>query len=361
MFEKEIAQLHHIIQKNTIGNADSVALKHIVESNIPTNVKSFFKAEVEWLLFTERKKEQRSTLFDYQHEDIQLLQEQMDMLLMYHYTFSKKAFFLSLDRCIHFLFNFLCRPQWTLENFLFEEKDTINADELKVKFKFCFDYRYYGLIADQYLQSKKMTELSKENAIALFDKIDNEIIKNHSATELAKMTETFFDFVSYIHQHGEQNIERGVPTKATVYFFEDKHLSSVAQHLLKLRDFGKSRIEYTELVQELKDSYVKKGFSVEKEFSYLNQKETRNSNNVSLQVPESEKKLIIKSIFGGEESRFRSIIGNILLSASWDDASLALDHYFTMNDIDPFSHEAITLTNSLQSHFSNQQSKDEQL
>ncbi|MFA6541330.1 MAG: hypothetical protein WCT99_06980 [Bacteroidota bacterium] len=355
MFEKEIAAAELTIQKNTIGNSDSIALKHLLESNIPYNVKSFFKAEVEWLLYNERKKEQRSTHFNYLQEDIRLLQEQMDTLLIFHYSFDKKAFSDSLDRCIHFLFNFLCRPQWTLENFLFEESDSIAVDDLKRKFRFCSDYRYYWSVLEPYCTSKNIAEINKTDFTHLLKKIDREVIKTQSAVELARMTAPLYQFIHYIRETGEDIVEEQLPTKALVYFFEDKHITSVAQHLLKMRDFGKAQVTYNELIQELKDSFVTKGFSIEEEVSIL----TPAAEGPALPLHEHEKKQIVTILFGGQESRFRSIVGNILTSSSWDDAALALDHYFTMNDIDPFSREAITFTNSLQNYFSTQQSKDE--
>lgn len=359
MFEKEIKNLQQIVRDNTIGNAQSIALKHILESNIPANVKNFFKAEIEWQLYTERKKENRSSKFDYTQEDVSILQEQMDFLLVYHYTFSQKEFFTSLDRCAHFLFNFLCRPQWTLENFLFEEKETLPFNELTLKFRFCGDYGYYWSILEQYLISKNKTELNKDEAVHLLRKIDGELIKSHSAVELGKMTEPFFGFIDYIQQNSGGSPERGIPVKALVYFFEDKRVTSVSHHLLKLRDQGRTAIQYDELIQILKDSFVKKGFSVEEEVAKLTRPQEANNEVLQLHLPDNERLTIIKTIFRNEESHFTSTVEKILSSPSWDDAALALDHFFTMNDVEPFSREAIMLTNALQSYFTNRQSKDE--
>ena len=195
MFENQIVTLQNIIKDRTIGSAESIAIKHILESNIPSNVKGFFKAEVEWLLHSERQKEIRSPRFDYNQEDIRILQDQMDRMLIYHFTFSQKDFVGTANRCAHFLFNYLCRPQWTLENYLFEEKDTITLHELSMKFRYCIDYQYYWNIMEKYLQSKNRTEIPKDEAVHLFRKIDGEIIKDHSAVELGKMTLPFFEFI----------------------------------------------------------------------------------------------------------------------------------------------------------------------
>ncbi len=151
---------------------------------------------------------------------------------------------------------------------------------------------------------------------------------------------------------------RGIPTKALVYFFEDKKVNSVAEYLLKLRDQGKTVLQFDELVNLLKDNFVKKGFYVEEESERVMTPAQRQHDASNLLLPEKERLGIIKTLFGNEESKFAHAIESILSCASWDDAALALDHYFTMNDIEPYSREAIVLTNALQSYFSNQQSKD---
>lgn len=75
-----------------------------------------------------------------------------------------------------------------------------------------------------------------------------------------------------------------------------------------------------------------------------------------LAITEKEKASIIKSLFGDDDSKYIVTMEKILSSATWDDAGLSLDHYFTMNDVDPFSRDAIVLTNALQSFFTNRES-----
>lgn len=365
MFEQEIETLHKIIKDNTIGNTHSIALKTILESNIPLNVKSFFKAEVEWLLLKERQMETRSSKFDYAQRDIQLLQEQIDLLLVYHYTFLEKDFFEACNRCIHFLFNYLCRPQWTLENFLFEEKTILTKHELAIKFKFCSDYGYYWVITEKFLDSKNLVEISKPEMTALIQKIDREIIRNNTVAELAKMSEPFFNFVYFIQDNATDLHTQGIPLKALVYFFEDKKIHSVAEFLLKQREQGKNFLQFEELVNLLSNNFVKKGFYVEEETARMPHKQLGISKQSQkehsahdLLIPEKDRMAIIKTMFANEELKFNSTVESILSSNSWEDAALALDHYFTMNDIKPYSREAILFTNALQSYFTNQQAKD---
>jgi hypothetical protein len=353
MFETELENIQQISINNTIGNTSSIALKTILESNIPNNIKSFFKGEVEWLLSKERNGERRSTKFNYQQDDVRLLQQQMDILLVYHYTFSREEYLAVLEKCVHFLFNYLCRPQWTLESFLFEEKNEMNCNELAIKFRYCSDYPYYWTILDKYLLGKNKNSLGRDEAIHLLKKIDAEIINTHAADEMAKMTIPFYEFIGFIHQNSLNGGRGDLPTRALIYFFDDKKLPNVSRHLLTLREQGKQSLSFDELVQALKDSFTQKSFSLTEAIAQV--RPTQKKNFTMLQLQEKDKQSIIKSLFDDDETKYIVTMEKVLSSASWDDAGLSLDHYFTMNDIDPFSRDAIVLTNALQSYFTNRE------
>jgi hypothetical protein len=354
MFEQELENIQKLTVNNTIGAQPSIALKTILESNIPANVKSFFRGEVEWLLYEEKQAERRSSKFNYLQADVTLLQEQMDILLVYHYSFPRVEFLKVLDTCAHFLFNYLCRPQWTLESYLFEEKNTLSVKELALKFRFCSDYPYYWTILEKYLIGKNKAELDRDEAIRLLRRIDAEIVNTHSAEDLAKMTIPFFEFIGFVHQNALNGGRGDLPTKALIYFFEDKKLTTVSQHLQKLRDQGKQSLLFDELVDALKDSFSQKSFSVSDEIAQVRQPQKKNF--TALQIPEKDKQSIIKSLFSDNETKYINTMETILASATWDDAGLSLDHFFTMNDVDPFSRDAIILTNALQSFFTNRES-----
>jgi len=351
MFEVEIQTLQKIIKINTIGNAQSISLQSILESNIPHNVKSFFKAEIEWLLYQERKTEPTSSRFNYSQEDVRILREQTDLLLVYHFNFSQQEFAHTNDRCAHFLFNYLCRPVWTLENFLFDEKNILSHRELALKFRYCADYDYYWKIIEKYLKTKNKADLTKEETSDLLHKIDREIIRETTAEGLATMTEPFFNFVYFIQENSEAVTTRGIPTKALVYFFEDKGVRSVSEFLLAYRDKGKTILQYDELVSLLKQTFIKKGSYVEKETLTIPKPEST-VHHSELLIPEKDKTGIINALFVGQESKFQARVEKIISLSSWEEAALELDHFFTTNNIEPYSREAIVFTNALQSYFS---------
>lgn len=358
MFEKEIETFEKIVRNNTIANAPAVSLRNILESNIPQNVKSFFRGEVEWLLYKERVSEKHSSKFNYTQQDIQLLQEQMDMLLVYNFSFSSQEFSLTLDRCIHFLFNYLCRPQWTLESYIFEESYKVSFQELAIKFRSCSDYGYYWKILEKHLVQKSKNELTKDDFIKIIKRIDAEVIKQQSAEDLSRMIEPFFGFVNYIQQHLYPTDDFTLPTKAALYFFEDKKISSLVKKLSELRENGKASITYGELTALIKETFAPQNFSLEEELKPQKKEDVKVFDDSEIDapkllLPERERKLIVQILFRNAETAYATTTEKIISSDSWDDASLQLDHFFTMNDVDPFSREAIVFTNALQNYFLN--------
>ncbi len=356
MFEQELENIQKITIDNTIGAGSRIAVKTILESSIPSNVKNFFRAEAEWLLYKERQADRKQSKFDYQQHDVKLLQEQMDILLVYHYSFTREEFLRVLDTCAHFLFNYLCRPQWTLESYLFEEKNSLTIRETAQKFRYCSDFPYYWTILEKYISEKGIVSLERDETARLLRRIDAEIVNTHSADAMAKMTLPLYEFVGFVHQQSLSGGRGDVPTRALMYFFEDKRLLNVVQHLTALREKNKQSLLYQELVEALKDSFTQKSFSVSDEVAQVRQPKKRGYS--LLTIPDKEKHSIIKSLFGDDESKYIDTIESIIASPTWDDAGLSLDHFFTMNDVDPFSKDAIILTNALQSYFNKRESQE---
>ena len=145
MFEKETEQLIATVRQATIGEARALGLREIFESNIPSNIKVFFRAEVEWMLETELPPEPQSSKFNYTLPEIAMLREQTNALLIHNFVFSKADFEATLDKCVHFMLNFLCRPQWTLNSFLFEDSARASKRHILLKLRYCRDYAYFPI------------------------------------------------------------------------------------------------------------------------------------------------------------------------------------------------------------------------
>jgi hypothetical protein len=377
MFEKETEQLIAAVRQTTLGEAKAIGLREIFESNIPPNVKVFFRADVEWMLDAERKPEPRLSKFNFNLPEIAMLQEQTNALLIHNFVFSKTDFEATLDKCVHFMLNYLCRPQWTLNSFLFEESARASTRQILLKLRYCRDYAYFPDILRRYLQQRGVEEMTLEEGRNLIARIDSEVVANHSSLELAKMTQPLYDFVAYARSHTMSATAKTVPTRALMYFFEDKKMGALRERLSREREVNNIKeMSYGELVNLLEK--IQTGNEHAHVFDE-NAEALTAPDDVSVELPSlppasqetevmlqkpsepprpvpplfslEEERAIVKHVFHQNEEQFQSAVKEALAAATWDEAALTIDHFFLMNDAEAFSKEAILFTNRVQNRF----------
>lgn len=237
IFESEIETIMHSLRARTIGESESITLREVLESDIPPGIKAYFRAEVEKLLHKEREKEVRSKKFPYSLPEVMRLQEQIDLLLKHYYEFDQKEFDALLDEAVHFQFNYLCRPQFTLMNFLFENRRRVPVADIERKLDYCVDYTYYREIIRRYIVDHGLAKMTYEEFQSLLEKIDREILDRHTSWELAKMLTALHRFVDAgLPTARKPDGQPTLPINAVIVFFEDKKLPDIKARLEHERD-----------------------------------------------------------------------------------------------------------------------------
>jgi len=237
IFESEIERILHSVRARTIGESETITLGEVLASNVHAGIKAYFRAEVRKLLQKEREKEVRSKKFPYAVPEVMRLQEQMDVLLLHYYEFDQKDFDSLLDEAVHFQFNYLCRPQFTLMNFLFENRRKVQAAEVEQKLNYCVEYGYFREIIHRYITENGLAKIAYEEFESLLDKIDREILSRHTSWELARMLKALFSFVDAgLPDSHKKEGEPALPINAAVVFFEDKKQTEIQERLERERD-----------------------------------------------------------------------------------------------------------------------------
>ncbi|MCX6144478.1 MAG: hypothetical protein NTZ35_14820 [Ignavibacteriales bacterium] len=398
------------VRARTIGEAESIRLRDILHADLHPALKAYFRARVWQMLHQERLTEVRSKKLPYGLPEIMRLQEQIDILLVYNYVFGQHDFTLMLDHAVHFQFNFLCRPQWTLLNFIFENQRRRPTSDIRRKLEYCVDYAYYAEIIKRYIDDRGLAELTYEEFSELLEKLDQEIVARHSSVELALMTRPILRFIDSAREHVDRQLaDSTIPINAAIVFFEDKKLDDIKERLETERDANavlevslrqlanviekvrtgnetaeavfpedhpeetppaaapadvKSEIE----AQPQKPKLPVKIFSdFEEDLPVATPEVARIQETVgepialddsagalvnlqSLFSP-SEEKTFIKKVFNKDELLFREALDRLNLMAEWRHASKYLQEMYTTNDVDPFSEEAILFTDKVQRRF----------
>ena len=407
IFESEIEQIKNVVHARTIGEGESITLRAILRSRIHPAIKAYFKTEVERNLQHERQLESRSKKFPYSIPEVLSLQHQEDLLLMVHYQFNQHEFETLLDQAVHFTFNFLCRPQFTLVEFLFENQRHMSISSIEQKLSYCVDYEYYSVLLKRFFADRGLMEISYEEFKDLLKRIDGEVVSRHSSRELANMTKAIIAFVEAV-QDGSQprGLPRTLPINAAIAFFEDKDLAEIKLRLEYERDHNKlmeiDLLRLAEIIEDVRSitsehpvervvAHVETNeagvtnqqplkVSIEKipeeETEGKNQDEavrieeqatvvpalesqielvsTKPTEAAALDLPDissllspSEAKKILKSIFHKDKDEFQATMDALNRAGSWEEASLILDDLFLARDVSPQSKLAIVLTEKI--------------
>lgn len=415
IFEAEIDIIRNTVRARTIGEEETIRLRDILLADIHPAIKAYFKADVEHLLKEERQLEVRSNKFPYSLPEVVRLHRQLDLLLVYHYQFGQHDFDIMLDHAVHFQFNFLCRPQWTLLSFMFENQRKRGASEISRKLRYCLDYPYYTEIIGRYMEERGVAEMTYEEFSSLLEKIDREIVAEHSSVELALMVRPMVKFM----QAGQPTLVDGsaeprIPINAAIAFFEDKKLNDIKERLeteRDLNDLGDITLHLladfiekvrtgndeatVEFPREHTQSKVAAGggevqqssaggqppaaqpptknppaklysdFYDEEPMPPLVKPEPLAQVGSHVQSPYQgdelpdihmlfstpEQKAFVRTIFRKDEVEFRDAVDRLNALRDWNEASVYLKDLFIANDVDPFSEEAILFTDKIHGRF----------
>ncbi len=413
MFETEISHIIHVLTAKSIGESETILLKQLMrgpQSDMPRGIKTYFRSEVERWLTQERKAAPKSTRFNFSLPEVHSLLQQMHTLLIYNYQFDHAEFSSVLDDAVHMQLNFLCRPQWTLLSFVFDKISHSTTKEIIFKLSYFSEYRYFSDIMKRYITNKGLAELNIEEFRNLLIKIDEQVLRNHTGTELAELAKPIFQFVNV----GDYSPESLVPIDALMIFYDDKNMTDIKERLDKERDrhslhhltmkqlaglindvrradevaeadkkqevalpepplpvetaqrppsppagSGPSKYEYDEYFEQKPPRSVGVPESVPVPLK-PSQKEIEPE---PLQVTPAEaidlhgliddrrRKKFLKKLFNADEAHFNTAIDTLNSLKSWKEASVFIDEIFIVNDVDPYSKEAIRFTDLIFSRF----------
>ena len=346
MFEEEIGIMTDTIARRTIGAAQSIALREILAAEIPHPIKTFFRADAEALLGDELRRERKATRFFHDHPEVQNLQQQMNSILVLHYTSERQEYLRRLDDTVHMMVNYLVRPQWTLAGVLFETDRTISSQALMRLFRYFGPYEYYRDVLSRYVDDKQITSFTREEFSSLLWKVDAGFIRRKTGDEMARVLLPLYDFFDFPFKTGTN----ALPTKALIRFFEDKGLSQVLLRLEGERARETERLTRAALGVILED--------VRRTNGAFEAEAPENASGPARTVPESpvpavdllaaisdkDRLRFIIRIFRQDEGAFTEALQSMATLPSWEEASKFIDHIYIRNDIDPCSYDAERFT-----------------
>jgi hypothetical protein len=229
MLERETEIIKQIIAESTIGERNAIKLNEVVAADLPSGVKAYIIADVT----KHFEKELQQTAFERIAKGVASTitgQRAIMRTLAMEFTLSREGYIKVVEDTVFFLENYLCRPRWTLQQLMFEQGQTITFDEMIKKLELAVEYSYFALLIERHARRAGWRLISAQQFASLVERIDTEVVKNHSPRELALLTKPIFDFLLF----GDTSMDRPVPIGAILLFFEDKKMVQEKEHIERM-------------------------------------------------------------------------------------------------------------------------------
>ena len=219
MFEREIKFIYdfNLNKVNRLG--PYFTFEQLSSTDINPAILHYISSEIDFLIFEDRQKLLKNSVFDYSGEKISYGFVQISEELKKTKRFSLEYIAKLILHASSFTINYLIRPKWTLSKFVFDESNHKSTNEIKQILNYIYYYKYLIKIITSYINTKKILSMNVEEFEALLNKADKlgveSYLPNIISTSLKSMAE-FFNI-------GEIKKFR-IPLMAVELFLEEKEL-----------------------------------------------------------------------------------------------------------------------------------------
>lgn len=254
MFEREIKFIYdfNLNKVNKLG--PFFTFEQLLTSDLHPAILQYISAEIDYLIFEDRQKLLKTSVFDYSGEKISYHFNQISEEVKKTKRFALEYIAKLVLHASSFTVNYLIHPKWTLQKFIFDESPTKTTNEIKQILNYVYYYKYTNRILISYINTKKILSMNSKEFEELLNKADKLGIETYLEAILSNALKSMAEFLNI----GEIKKSK-VPLSAVEMFLEEKELIS---HLQKISDtFGKeenTKIEISDILKVMKNVMIVK-------------------------------------------------------------------------------------------------------
>jgi hypothetical protein len=385
MTETQVEQTVATLRDRSIGASPSIILREALDAQIPRGVRRYIIARVAAWLAEDFKHSPRFVKMNFAGGGDAELTATFSREIAAGVELKRKEFLDLLKEAVIFTERYLTRPRWTLVQILSDESQTVSLRDLHSRLAFCADYAYFERLLENVIARRSTKEISVEELTSLVHRIDDQVVQQHAAGELALLAKPIFDLL-LLHDAGP---DESIPLSAVLTFFEDKNMKILKEYIESICRIRKSTtITLTSLALLIEklgtsgeggaaEASGLKGFtpSTENDQTAAGQiaETVQPGTPEPVQVPsvgevraggdpshpdirsfmtESQQHRFIRRVFSKDESLFSSVVAALNSMDSWGEASSYLAGIYRRNRLDPFAEDVVEFTDLVQRRFS---------
>ena len=308
MFEKEIKFIGDFSFNRVRSLGNNFTLDKIVATGIHPAIVQYISAELEFMIYSDRRKLLSQSYFDYTGKEISNHFQKISGEIKKHKKISiddaKKLIF----QAVSFNINYLVRPRWSLTKLIFNDQPVISVEEMKMMFNYLYYYEYFKKVLIGYITKRDLVQISSTEFEIILDKIDNELL-NSSQQQI--VSNSFASMGDFFNIGGvDKNL---LPLSAVEIFCKEKNLLDLIVKLRKVipndvkRRYDKVEIERIlfstqTLMKDVKSSGLETEIKTEEMIEKIDAAENQTSKVEEIAEPSDElQKTDIETFLTSEE------------------------------------------------------------
>ncbi len=227
MFEKEIKFIYdfNLNKVNKLG--PYFTFEQLISADLHPAIQHYISAEIDYLIFEDRQKLLKNSVFDYSGEKIAQYFAQISDEVKRSKRFAHEYISKLILHAASFTINFLVRPKWTLVKFIYDEGNHKTTAEIKQILNYLYYHKYLKKIIVSYINSKKIISMNSIEFSELIDKVDQLGVESYLPSIISNSLKSMAEFFNI----GELQKNK-IPLSAVDLFLEEKQLT---KHLEKVR------------------------------------------------------------------------------------------------------------------------------
>ena len=227
MFEKEIKFIGDFCLNQVKSLGSNFTLDKITNAGVHPAVVQYISAELEFMIYSDRRKLLQQSYFDYAGKEISHHFQKISGEIKKHKKISIEDSKKLIFQAVSFNINYLVRPRWSLIKLIFNDQPVISVEEMKMMLNYLYYYEYFKKVLNGYISKRNLVQISSTEFDILLNKIDNELINSNQHQVITNSFTSMGDFFNV----GGVDKNR-LPLSAVEIFCKEKNLVDL---ILKLR------------------------------------------------------------------------------------------------------------------------------
>ena len=228
MFEKEIKFIGDFCFNKVRNLGNVFTLDKIIASGIHPAIIQYVSAELDYMIYSDRRKLLQQSYFDYTGKEIsdhfKKISNEIKRSKKISLEDAKKLIF----QAVSFNINYLVRPKWSLTKLIFNDQPVISVEEMKMMLNYLYYYDYFKYVLTGYIAKRNLVQVSSTEFDLILNKIDRELLNSNRGQLIENSFTSIGDFFNI--GGGDKN---KISLTAVEIFFKEKNLVELLVKLQK--------------------------------------------------------------------------------------------------------------------------------